>query len=234
MNAHATLRAVLPPDPDPIGQITGEGYLVSDETLARLGNGDVKRGRRELRMMLADTREPKVHVGPTDYPTRADGSRTVRFAGPADEQAILALVLLDHAENAAEIAPLDEDRILEHIRAGTEKKGGILGVVDGPDGTPVGTVCLMPYQWWFSKAYCVQEIWNFVHPDHRRSNHAADLIQFTKWVSDEWTRQFGYRVFTLTGVTATKRVREKIRLYRRVLTPVGAFFVYPTPKGFEP
>lgn len=210
----ATLRTI-PTTPD------DGGCYIPREVLERLGNGDVKRGRRELRLLLADLQEPKTINGPTEKPA------TVRVATEADEPALLELLLVDLAENAKHIAPPNHERILETVRVGTRHQLGIVGVVDGPDGKPVAACCLIPVQWWWSQARYVQEVFLFVHPEHRQSHHAVNLLQFEKWVVDAWSEGFGYRVFLLAGVTATSKVEEKVRLYRRFMNPVGQFFCYP-------
>jgi hypothetical protein len=45
------------------------------------------------------------------------------------------------------------------------------------------------------------------------------------------TRASGHQVFTLAGVTATRRGAAKLRLYGRYMNPVGGFFVYPAIEG---
>lgn len=197
--------------------------VVSPEDLALLGNGSPEKGRTQLRLMIAMERDRSVASGPTEKPA------TVRAATPADEQAILDLLLLDVAENAAHVAPPDEARILAHIQHGTQKKGGIIGVIDGPDGKPVACCVMIELQWWWSRQYCFQELVLFVHPDHRKSNHLRDLLNFQRWVSDAMTKNFGYRVYLLCGVLGVHHVREKIMLYKRKFRQAGAIFIYPSP-----
>jgi GNAT superfamily N-acetyltransferase len=199
------------------------GYLITNEKLAKIGHGDVKRGRRAVRMMLADAQEPKIQRGPTDKPT------TVRAAVVGDEDAIFELLRMELREVAEGVAPPSFEKIMRFIRMGTEGKGVVIGVIESPEGDIVATVGMISEQWWFTESWHISELWNFVHPDHRRSQHAHDLIQFTKWASDEWTRRFGYQVFLVTGVLTTRRVHDKIRFYRRMLTQAGAWFLYPWP-----
>lgn len=217
-----TIAAV--PEEHPVGTPMPDGsLLITAEQLARLGNGDAKRGRRELRLLLEAERDPVVFDGPTPKPD------TVRIATTHDEDAILELMLMDVRENAAHIAPIHEDRILAHIRSATHKLGSIIGVIDGPDKKPVAVTMLIPAQWWFSKAYYIHEALNYVHPDHRRSKHIHDLIQFGRWVGDEWSKNAGFRIFTLFNVLAAKRTREKSMLYSRKLAKAGTVYLYPSP-----
>lgn len=201
--------------------------VVSPAELARLGGGDVHKGRRTLRSLLAAEVDHRVDHGPTTKPVN------VRIANEKDEEAIFALLMLDLKENAVAVAPIDEDRVREHIEIGTKRKGGIVGVIDGPDKKPVAVVLLVPLQWWWSRAWYIHDIVNYVHPDHRQSRHIHDLIQFERWASDEWSRNFGYRIFLLCGVLGYKRIREKIVMYKRKFLQAGAAFIYPAPRDGE-
>lgn len=222
MNAHARLKPVA--EEATIGQPMPDGsLLITAEQLALLGNGDAKRGRRNLRLLLAAEADPKVYDGPTPKPD------TVRIATSDDEMAILGLIMMDLQENCAHIAPIDSERVVSHIMSATRRQGSIIGVIDGPEKKPVALTLLVPAQWWFSRAYYVTELINYVHPEHRKSSHIHDLIQFERWVGDEWSRNFGYRVFMLLGVLGTKRVREKVLLYKRKLAEAGRMFLYPSP-----
>lgn len=117
---------------------------------------------------------------------------------------------------------------------GTQRKGAVLGVIDGPDGKPVACINLAFFQWWWSRAYFLQEVWAFVHPAHRKSNHAMHLAQFARWCSDDMTSGFGYRVWLLSGVTSKENVEKKVAFYGRNGNYIGAFFIYPDPKGSVP
>jgi hypothetical protein len=69
----------------------------------------------------------------------------------------------------------------------------------------------------------------FVGPAHRKSHYAADLIKFSRWFVDTMSARLGYRVFLLSGVTATRKARAKAALYRRLSNYVGIFCCYPDP-----
>jgi len=206
------------------GRVVPGGYFISDEQLARLGDGDVKRGRRELRMMLADAREPKIFRGPTEKPAN------VRIIKRGDEMAIFRLLRMELFEVAEGIAPPSEHKIAAWIERGIQGvEGVVIGVIDAPGVGPVATIGLTQNQWWFTNNWHVAEMWNYVHPDHRKSTYAHDLIQFSKWANDEWTANLGYQTYLVTGVLTTKKVQQKVRLYRRMLTQAGAWFLYPWP-----
>lgn len=218
MNA---IRKIQSPRPGTSLQDDGS-MLVSVEALARFGGGDAKRGRADLRFMLAAERESPVYAGPTARP------QSVRMAVPEDEDALLALMMDDLHANAEHMAVIDEERVMLHIQAGTRKRGGIVGVI-GPIGSPVACVILAPFQPWWSNAWWLQEVANYVHPDHRRSGHVDDLLDFIKWVSDAQTKGFGYQVPVLCGVLGAWRVRTKMALYARKFWTAGIACIYPAP-----
>lgn len=193
------------------------------EALARFGRGDAAKGRKELRLLLAAEPEGQLMSGPTKRPAG------VRVATKDDEKACLDLLTLDIGQNGAHIAPMDEEKILAHIQTATRGRGGIIGVIDGPEAKPVAIVVLMPFQWWWSQGWYLQELVNFVHPEHRKSRHVDDLLDFAKWASDHLSKLNGYRTHLLCGCLGAWRVQAKIALYRRKFMQAGAAFVYPAP-----
>lgn len=144
---------------------------------------------------------------------------SVRIAEPKDEDALIRLMKEAFLEQP--IFPLNEQKMREKIRLGTERKNGVVGVVDGPNGIE-GYIIMCMAQYWYSDAWHLEELSNFVHPDHRRSTHAKDLINFAKW----FTEQLGLPL--LLGIMSTQRLDAKIRLYRRQVQPAGAVFVHNT------
>ena len=216
------------PSEESFGKKVEGGIFISDEQLARF---DSRNGhaRAAIRTMLMDARTPKIIRGPSHKP--AD----VRIAGVKDEDAVISLTIMDLKENAICVAPIDQDSVVTLVRTGTRKEGGIVSVIDGPDGKPVATQIIVPEKWWWSRAYHLVKMVDYVHPDHRKSTHAAHLIEFSKWCADTWTQNFGYPTFILLGVLSTVKTRGKVRLYGKHATPIGATFLYPYPPlGDEP
>lgn len=204
--------------------MTDGSLLITSEQLARFGNGDATEGRKQLRLVLEiDTDRPE-HT-----PAEIVCPPSIRMAGPADEPAILELLLLDLRENAEHIATIDEDRVMETIRAGTRQRGGLVAVIDDQDRKPIAVTVLHPVAWWWSNSFHWFEIVNFVHVDHRRSHHADDLLKFQRWASDSMSKKMGHRFYLVAGVLGAWRVRAKIALYRRYFQQAGAAFVWPTP-----
>lgn len=200
-----------------------EPYVVPAFTLEKLGNGCPMAGRRILRSLIDLEIEHEPINGPTEKP------KTVRPAVQADEENILALVREDIAENARHIAPLDEDKVMSMVRGATRAGTGTVGVIDAPGGMLAGMICLVPFCWWWSTRWANLELFCYTAQAHRSSRHAADLIKFSRWCTDQLSEKLGYQVYLLSGVTATKDAHIKTSLYRRLSNFVGIFTAYPDP-----
>ena len=142
----------------------------------------------------------------------------VRIATREDAEEIIRLLNLMHAENA--MMPLDEDCAHEFFDRAFSKKGGIIGVI-GETGNIRAMIYLLISRFWYTKDNHLEECFNFVRPDQRKSNCAQQLIAFAKECSDKC------KLPLLIGVLTNQRMEGKVRLYRRALGyPAGAFFVY--------
>lgn len=150
----------------------------------------------------------------------------VRRAVPEDYEGIWKLLNLVHTENAimSQSKPkLDWllDRLLhpEKIAEGDNGTRGFIGVI-GPVGALEGMILLCLGSLWYSDDIILEEYVNFVHPDHRKSNHAKTLVSYAKSIADKTG------VPLIIGVVSNTRTAAKVRLYRRQLPEAGAFFLY--------
>ena len=143
---------------------------------------------------------------------------SVRPATTDDKQKIYDLLMFLYAENAP--FKMNESKVREMIRRGADDKDVIIAVVDAPDGTIAGSVGACFEQWWHTDDWHIGEMWNFVHPNHRHSTHAKDLITYMKWVAEQMNMSLHMGIITGTKMEA------KIRLYRRQIQPVGALFIH--------
>lgn len=142
---------------------------------------------------------------------------TVRLAVRADEPAIYDLLMFLYAENA--MAALAPDKVQRQIKKATRGNGGIIGVIDGPDGI-VASVGLELTRWWYSDDWHLGELWVHIHPDHRDKSHERDLIAFAKQCADR------LGVPLLMGIITGHRIAAKVRLYQRQINQVGALFLH--------
>lgn len=158
----------------------------------------------------------------------------VRPAVVEDRREVWRLFRLLHSENG--LFPICDkkvdyyiDRCLhpEEISRGDLGPRGFIGVI-GPVGALEGVIMMTVGTHWYSEEWSLDEHLNFVDPAHRSSNHAKALINFAKHSADK----IGIRL--VIGVLSTKRTAAKVRLYERLMTPAGAFFLHPPPADIQP
>lgn len=143
----------------------------------------------------------------------------VRLANRGDFEAIYSLLEILHAENG--MFRMDPVKVREQLDLMfSERNPGFIGVIDGEKGLEASIGMVMD-TWWYTSQFALNERWNFVHPDHRKTTHAKRLLEFSKWVSE------CIGVPVLMGIISTERTEAKIRLLRRQMgEPIGAFFSY--------
>lgn len=143
---------------------------------------------------------------------------SVRIADASDEEEIMGLCRLLHAENG--LFDMQESKVRDVLRMAFAKKGGMCGVIGKP-GAIEAVIYLLISQFWYSGDWHLEELFSFVHPDHRRSKNSDFLVEKAK----EWSTTLNLPL--VIGIVSNDRVLPKVRLYRKRLgNPSGAFFVY--------
>ena len=148
----------------------------------------------------------------------------VRFAVASDEDEIMRLMHAAFREQP--IFPLNEHKMRGAIRKCTlenlNDRKGFVAVIDGPDGLEAYLIAVFA-QYWYTDAFHIEELSNFVHPDHRRGkHHARNLMEFAKWFSEFCGAPL------IMGILSTQRLEPKTRLYQRQMKLCGAVFVHNT------
>lgn len=154
----------------------------------------------------------------------------IRKAVPEDEESIWELMELMHKENGAFEVSYPKvkwmlNRILypQNIPPGDMGVRGYMGVI-GPVGAIEALTILIIGGFWYTEQYILEELANFVHPDHRRGTHHAEvLLRYNQHLSD------GLNIPLICGVLSNKRTEAKVRLYRRHFKDAemaGVFFVH--------
>lgn len=141
----------------------------------------------------------------------------VRLAQAEDRDELVRLTTLLHGENGLFSLSLKKrDLLLDRYY---NREGAIVGVI-GEVGKPVGTIYLSLTQPEYTDDWAIAEVWNFVHPDHRRTTHANHLIEYAKFTSNE------LKLPLVIGILSNHRTEAKVRLYERVLDRAGAYFIW--------
>lgn len=165
----------------------------------------------------------------TDAPLPPEDVDGVRLAAPGDEEEIFHLLSLLHTENS--YFTMEPGKVRSVIRCATARVPdftgalGMIGIIER-DRRVAGTIGLfIEYGGWHTSDYALAERWNFVHPEFRRTDYAKRLIRFGKR-TQQWFETSGNTMPLITGIFSGVRTEAKVRLYRRELPPVGAFFIY--------
>lgn len=132
---------------------------------------------------------------------------------------MLDLLGMMYAENG--VAGLCRPKMEAALDRGLRRDRALIGVIGDSDGVKA-SIGLFMHQWWYSDDWHLEDCWNFVHPEHRRSTHARSLLTFAKKAADDLGIQL------LIGILSTDRTQAKVKLYERFFGPsAGAGFVYP-------
>ena len=144
----------------------------------------------------------------------------VRPARPSDEDALFNMLCLAYSENA--LYKMSAKKVRDMIEQGTRSRDVIIGVAESPDGKIAGSIGAYFMQWWFSDEWSICELWNFVHPDHRKSpiRYGVELIQYGKWLAENMKMPLHMGILTAT------RMEAKVKMYKRQLNQSGAIFIY--------
>lgn len=144
----------------------------------------------------------------------------IRIAQHGDEAKLYKFIESGHHESA--IFPMSVYKVNQLIDAAiNHTQPIIIGVIDSPIKDEIAaSICMVYESPWYTDEWALNEYWNNVRPDYRRSNYAKDLINFGKWVSETASKTLQI------GIVTTERMEAKIRLYRRQLQQTGAYFVY--------
>ena len=142
----------------------------------------------------------------------------VRKARRYDADQLMQMCKILHAENGQ--FGLSMRKVEGMVDKAFSNDGCIIGTV-GPGDRIEGIIMLLIAQFWYTEDWCLEEIMNYVLPEHRRSTHANDMIAFAKRCSDE------IHIPLVIGVVSNERTKAKIELYRRQLgEPVGGYFMH--------
>lgn len=143
--------------------------------------------------------------------------KDVRLAAVEDVPELMDLMRTACGEDAQH--PIDEEKVFAMIQRYLHKGGALIAVI-GEVGKPVAYLLMVVDQIWYSTDYQLLELSLFVHPDHRRSDYAKQLMAFSKQASE------GLDLDLTIGVLSNERTEAKVRLYQRQFKQAGAFFTY--------
>lgn len=141
----------------------------------------------------------------------------VRLAAPADLQGLLDLMRVACKEDTQH--SMNEEKVLAMLMRYYNQQGAMIAVI-GEVGEPVAYCLSILDPVWYSDEWQLLELSLFVHPEHRKTTYAKQLMQFMKTASE------GLKLDLTIGVFSNARTEAKIRLYQRQFPQVGAYFCF--------
>lgn len=146
----------------------------------------------------------------------------LRLAQPGDQKRLFDFCLTAYAENG--FGGIDHGEVRRVIEAVVWRDNCVFGIIDGPEKIEAGLGLLATKLWYGGEGdWFWSELLLYVHPQHRRSRHAAKLLQFADW----WSRHSAAPVSI--SLTPADRLVAKERLFSRYGKRVGATFLIGDP-----
>jgi hypothetical protein len=141
----------------------------------------------------------------------------VRKAVLADKPEILEMCAENHRDNGQ--FSLSKLKVEAMVDKAFNRGGTIIGVVG--QAPIAGMLLLNISQFWYSDDWALEEIQNYVRPQHRKSTYAKDMMNFARRCSDE------LGIPLVIGVVSNERTRAKMELYKRQFgEPCGGYFIH--------
>jgi hypothetical protein len=150
----------------------------------------------------------------------------IRIGGHEDVHKMMELALSACEENG--FVDPNPQKLLSEIWSALNLDNGLVGIIEGSDGTFEGAVLLRVGDMWYSDRQILEEKAIFIHPNFRsaKGGRARRLCEFSKKVADS------LELPLIIGVLSNHRTEAKIRLYERVFGRAsGAFFLYNARTG---
>ena len=152
----------------------------------------------------------------------------VRLAKYGDEVKMYDAIALGHADNGLwSFSPTKVcDLINRAVSAKKTIKHPVIGIIENDEGLIVAMTCFQLESYWYTDEWHISELFNWVHPQHRKSTYVHELMEFQKKFTDDMTKLTGKKIALVTGVMSTKRLEEKMHLFGRKYPQVGAIYAY--------
>lgn len=145
----------------------------------------------------------------------------VRPANDADIDSVLELLEMRHQEFG--LGRYSRDRAASMLQSAVAGTAPVFAGVLAGEGGPEATVGLVLAQFWDTDDTHLEAIWDYVHPEHRGTDHARKLERFAEMAADR------LGVELIMGGPIRAGHEGKVRAYCKRLRPAGAFFLYSGP-----
>ena len=163
----------------------------------------------------------------------------IRQAEPKDERALFAfLKSLHETSPISKIVPYDPGKIVSAIQLGTQRRGGIIGIIDGPDGSIAASAGMLVDEWWWSQTPAIFLRWFHVRAEHRKEGvaHYRHLFEFCLLAREMLSEGQPHPVLLDmshdSAIDDAELVEAKDRLFGRFGRRVGSIFLAGLPEDF--
>ena len=147
-----------------------------------------------------------------------------RIGVEADLPELLAMGKELHDENG--LMPLSESRSIAAVKRAVRQERAMVGVIGPVGGRLEGVIYLTVGMFWYTSKPHLEELYNFVRPEFRRSTRAKSLVEFAMRSAERLD------VPLLIGIISSDRTEAKARMYERLLGKrSGAFFLHNSKTG---
>lgn len=152
----------------------------------------------------------------------------MRFSKYGDELKMYDTIVAGHADNG--LWPLSPMKIVRLIQSAVLSKktvnDPVIGIIDNENGDIEAMTCFRLETFWYTDEWHISELFNWVHPDHRASKHAQELMAFQRKFADDMSALTEHKIALITGVMSVKRLEAKMNLFARKYPQIGALYAY--------
>lgn len=153
---------------------------------------------------------------------------SVRMAKYGDEVKMFDAIVAGHADNGLWVlSPLKILKLIQNaVRSDKTAQEPVVGIIENEDGDIGAMTCFQLETFWYTDEWHISELFNWVHPDHRASKHAQELMSFQRDFADKMSELTGHKIALITGVMSVKRLEAKMNLFARKYPQIGALYAY--------
>lgn len=149
----------------------------------------------------------------------------IRLATIEDAPALFFALMAEQETDWPMGLPVSPRSVSNVVLGACRGENSCAGIIDGPNGTILGSVCIRAEVPWFSEITILGTVWIFTHPSARRGGELRDdLFQFARWHQADMSKRVGYPLTMENMVLSYTRLPAKLRIWQKYGDMVGGVF----------
>lgn len=149
----------------------------------------------------------------------------VRIAEESDAPNLFWLLMNEQYTDWPMGLPPTPKAVSEVVIAACARNNSCAGIIDGPNGTILGTIGIRAEIPWWTETTILGQTWLYVSPQARQEDKLVeDIFAFAEWHRQDMSARIGYDIVLENSVLSYSRLAAKIRLWGRYGKQVGATF----------